>query len=173
MSQRRHGCLADLFVGDVESDELVQVRRRGDLGALGSLDGFRLKVEPFGEPVQAHRKSATDELTPNAGRGCLPAIGVFAYFSWDFALLLASLELSGLGEIIRGAVVTLGVSTAPRTSRGKTLALSPRDSKRVNANVPTAPRVRLRTRPTSLFAGERFAVEPIEVNTARKHASGD
>jgi hypothetical protein len=100
---------------------------------------------PTGEPHQAQRKSATDELTPNA-EGITPsAFGVFAYFSRDFAYPRISAELSGSGEIIRGASVTHRVTTVPRPSRGKTLALSRRDSKRVNNTVPTAPRTRSRT----------------------------
>jgi hypothetical protein len=98
-----------------------------------------------GEPCKVERKNATDELTPNAVGTTPPAFGVFAYISWESAYPRIGREISGLGEIIRGPVVTLWVSIGPRTSRGKTLALSRRDSKRVNHTVTTTPRTNLRS----------------------------
>lgn len=100
---------------------------------------------PFVEPVEAQRKTAPNQLTPNAGGSNPSAFGVFAYISRDFEYPPVHVQISGLGEIIRGPVVTLWVSPGPRTSRGKTLALSRRDSKRVKGTVTTAPRMNLRT----------------------------
>src|SRR5262249_31003404 len=106
---------------------------------------------PFGEPVQVERKSATDELTRSAEATTPSVFRVFAYISRDFAYSRARAEISGSREIIRGPSVTHWVPTGARTSRGKTLALSPRDTKRVNDTVMTAPRMNLRTRPISLL----------------------
>ena len=83
------------------------------------------KGVPLGEPDEAQRKTAPDGLTPSAGWQVLPAFGVFAYISWDFALLPIWAKLSGSREVIRGPVATHRVTTGPRTSLGKTLALSP------------------------------------------------
>jgi hypothetical protein len=100
----------------------------------------------FGEPHQTQRKSATLWLTPHAEGNHPSACGVFAYISRHFAYPRVRAEISGLAEIIRGANVTLWVTLGPRTSRGKTLALSPRDSKRVNNTISTADRVRYERR---------------------------
>jgi hypothetical protein len=100
----------------------------------------------FGEPHQAQRNSATLWLISHAEGTTPSACGVFAYISRHFAYPVLRAEISGLAEIIWGANVTLWVTLAPRTSRGKTLALSPRDSKRVNNTVSTADRARYELR---------------------------
>ena len=100
----------------------------------------------FGEPHQAERNSATLWLTPHAEGTTPSACGVFAYISRHLTHPVECAKISGLAESIRGPSVTHRVTTAPRTSRGKTLALSPRDSKRVNNTVSTADRERYELR---------------------------
>jgi hypothetical protein len=81
---------------------------------------------PFlGEPCEVQRKAAPDGLTRNT-EGVIPsAFRVFAYISMDFAIGAVFLKISGSREVIRGPVGTLWVATEPRTSRGKTLTLTP------------------------------------------------
>jgi hypothetical protein len=95
-----------------------------------------------GEPHQAQRNSATLWLTPHAEGSNPSAWGIFAYISRHFVYPCLRAKISGLAESIRGAVDTHRVTLGTRTSRGKTLALSRRDSKRVNNTVSTAERMR-------------------------------